>query len=550
MNPNNFNNPNNAYNPNNAFNPNSVEDLDFPNDPNRNWFQEFPDPASAQPQANAGAPVNAGVPEIQDFDSFQKELDVQGFQPVQAAQPQGYQQQSYQQPVQAAQPQGYQQPVQAQGYQQVPQAPAQPQEYQQQASYQQLTPAQPQQGRTQQPASPMQQGRPVSPMPPIPSFQPSQPEYDDDDDDYYEEDEGQKKKDKKKLFYILFPTILAVIAALMALFIFVILPKMKDDSDENLTRRTRNSDSETVDPDETEDTDDTDDTEITDNTDDTPVITDTTPADPTDTAPVVTRNTDINGVTTYNQLTSEQLYEIQDLANSHLKAEIGLVPDIELYSAQFLGCVITSKTMPEGDIQSNVYPVYQVVVKEKSTGEYVEYFWHDGMNGINDDGSMDIQGGGWITSDFTHNGWTVRGCSTLDLAKSSAENAAKSKGFTKSDSHIDESLKIAVPGNSGAQDRAGFIFPNIDTEEISDSKIASLSADDIRIAINDICALHGVKFGKAENQARYKKYSWYKESITMDEFNANPSKYITNPIEKKNFDKLVAERQKRGGNGV
>ena len=36
----------------------------------------------------------------------------------------------------------------------------------------------------------------------------------------------------------------------------------------------------------------------------------------------------------------------------------------------------------------------------------------------------------------------------------------------------------------------------------------------------------------------------------MDEFNGNPAKYITNPIEKKNFDKLVAERQKRGGNGA
>ncbi len=584
--------------------PNQMNNMNGGNNPNQSWFEEFPDPNSApqamnfqqapQPYANQ-APANAGVPEIQDFASFQQEIDAQGFQPVQpafgspaqntnyqpAAQPYAnqaanYQPAPYQQP---AQPQQYQapqyQPAQSPQYQQFQQPapyqqPAQPQQYQ--APYQQ--PAQPQQYQAPQPQVPGYQAAPqqyqpqpqLQPTPPMQSqqyqapqpqqYQPAPQNDYDDDDDYYEENDGQKKTDKKKLFYILFPTILAVIAALMALFLFVIMPKLKDDSDEKMTRRTKDTDYETTDPDETEDTDDTDDTGITDDTDVTsdtdtpPVITDTTPADPTETDPVVTRNTENNGVTTYNQLTSEQLYEIQELARSHLDAEIRHASDIELYSAQFLGCVITSKTMPEGDISSIVYPVYQVVVKEKSSGAYVEYFWHDGMSGIYDNGSMDIQGGGWSTSDFTHNGWTVRGSSKLDLAISSAENSGKSKGYTKSDSHIDESLKIALPENSAPADRDGFIFPNIDTEEIPADKIAALSTDDIRVAINDICALHGVKFSKAENQTRYKKYPWYKEEISMDEFNGNPGKYITNPIEKKNFDKLVAERQKRGGNGA
>ena len=506
--------------------PNQMNNMNGGNNPNQSWFEEFPDPNSAPqamnfqqaPQAYANqAPANAGVPEIQDFASFQQEIDAQGFQPVQPAFGSPAQNTNYQP---AAQPYANQ----AANYQPAPyQQPAQPQQYQA---------PQPQQ------------------------YQPAPQNDYDDDDDYYEEDDGQKKTDKKKLFYILFPTILAVIAALMALFLFVIMPKLKDDSDEKMTRRTKDTDYETTDPDETEDPDDTDDTGITDDTDvtsdtDTPSqITDTTPADPTETDPVVTRNTENNGVTTYNQLTSEQLYEIQELARSHLDAEIRHASDIELYSAQFLGCVITSKTMPEGDISSIVYPVYQVVVKEKSSGAYVEYFWHDGMSGIYDNGSMDIQGGGWSTSDFTHNGWTVRGSSKLDLAISSAENSGKSKGYTKSDSHIDESLKIALPENSAPADRDGFIFPNIDTEEIPADKLAALSTDDIRVAINDICALHGVKFSKAENQTRYKKYPWYKEEISMDEFNGNPGKYITNPIEKKNFDKLVAERQKRGGNGA
>ena len=587
--------------------PNQMNNMNGGNNPNQSWFEEFPDPNSApqamnfqqapQPYANQApnyqqipqAPANAGVPEIQDFASFQQEIDAQGFQPVQpafgspaqntnyqpAAQPYAnqaanYQPAPYQQPAQPQQyqapqyqqfqqPAPYQQPAQPQQYQAPYQQPAQPQQYQAQ-QYQAPQPqvpgyqAAPQQYQPQpQPTPPMQPQQYQAPQPQ--QYQPAPQNDYDDDDDYYEEDDGQKKTDKKKLFYILFPTILAVIAALMALFLFVIMPKLKDDS-EKMTRRTKDSDYETSDSDETEDTDDTqdtDDTEITDDTDNTdtpPVITDTTPADPTETDPVVTRNTDNNGVTTYNQLTSEQLYEIQDLARSHLDAEIKHASEIELYSAQFLGCVITSKTMPEGDISSIVYPVYQVVVKEKSSGAYVEYFWHDGMSGIYDNGSMDIQGGGWSTSDFTHNGWTVRGSSKLDLAISSAENSGKSKGYTKSDSHIDESLKIALPENSAPADRDGFIFPNIDTEEIPADKIAALSTDDIRVAINDICALHGVKFSKAENQTRYKKYPWYKEEISMDEFNGNPGKYITNPIEKKNFDKLVAERQKRGGNGA
>ena len=86
--------------------------------------------------------------------------------------------------------------------------------------------------------------------------------------------------------------------------------------------------------------------------------------------------------------------------------------------------------------------------------------------------------------------------------------------------------------------------------EIPDEDIKKLSDNDIRMAINDICALHGVKFSKAENQKRYSQYAWYKPTISMDDFNGNPGKYITNATEKKNFDKLVAERQKRGGNGA
>ena len=125
--------------------PNQMNNMNGGNNPNQSWFEEFPDPNSApqamnfqqapQPYANQApnyqqtpyqqpaqpqtpnyqaapaqqvpnyqaapgyqpapdypqipqipqAPANAGVPEIQDFASFQQEIDAQGFQPVQPA---------------------------------------------------------------------------------------------------------------------------------------------------------------------------------------------------------------------------------------------------------------------------------------------------------------------------------------------------------------------------------------------------------------------------------------------------------------------------------
>ena len=469
--------------------------------------QQYAEQAPGYPQAPVypqfqQAPVNAGVPEIQDFASFQQEIDAQGIQPVQPA---------------------YGYPAQNTNYQQ-PQAP-------------------------QYDAPQYEAPQPQAPQYEAPQSWPQG----DDDEDFYEEEEEGKKKGKKKLFYILFPTILAVIAALMAVFLFVIMPKLNDDSDEKMTRRNRDDDYETSDPDETDDTEDTDDTEETDDTDETEdpsQTTDATSSDPSDTDPSVTRNTSINGVTSSSQITPEQMTELQDLSKSHLEADVNSQSKVEMYSSQFLGTLIVSKTMPEGDIRSCVYLFYQVIVKDKATGEYVEYFWYDGVFGVNDDGSMDLEGGAWVNEEFTHGGWTVRGCSTLDSARSVAEKALQSGGYAKSDEHIDAHLIQPLPENPAPADRAGFIFPTIDTEEIPDDKIAALTTDEIRVAINDICALHGVKFSKPENQTKYKQYSWYKETISMDEFNGNPGKFITNPIEKKNFDKLVKERQKRGGNGA
>ena len=469
--------------------------------------QQYAEQVPGYPQAPVypqfqQAPVNAGVPEIQDFASFQQEIDAQGIQPVQPA---------------------YGYPAQNTNYQQ-PQAP----------QYDASQPQVPQYDVSQYDA-------------------PQSWQQEDDDEDFCEEEEEGKKKGKKKLFYILFPTILAVIAALMAVFLFVIMPKLNDDSDEKMTRRNRDDDYETSDPDETDDTEDTDDTEETDDTDETEdpsQTTDATSSDPSDTAPSVTRNTSINGITSSSQITPEQMIELQDLSKSHLEADVNSQSKVEMYSSQFLGTLIVSKTMPEGDIRSCVYLFYQVIVKDKATGEYVEYFWYDGVFGVNDDGSMDLEGGAWVNEEFTHGGWTVRGCSTLDSARSVAEKALQSGGYAKSDEHIDAHLIQPLPENPASADRAGFIFPTIDTEEIPDDKIAALTTDEIRVAINDICALHGVKFSKPENQTKYKQYPWYKETISMDEFNGNPGKFITNPIEKKNFDKLVKERQKRGGNGA
>ena len=48
----------------------------------------------------------------------------------------------------------------------------------------------------------------------------------------------------------------------------------------------------------------------------------------------------------------------------------------------------------------------------------------------------------------------------------------------------------------------------------------------------------------------YRQFEWYKETVPADEWDKNGQNHYLNDIEKENIDRLVKEREKRGGNGT
>ena len=478
------------------------------------------------------------VPQIQDFQEFQAQQNPYG----QQAQPQ------YQaQPVMPPQPQGnpfvqsaYQQPAQPQ-YQAQPQPVPQPQ----QQAYQ-PQPVQPQAGAFQE--VPMQGYQPAQQPQAYQPFSPVENDYEDDyEEDDYDQYEAAKKK--KKLMAILIPTILAVIAALMMLFIFVVVPMLKKDDTPKKTKKTRDTDIETSEPDDTSDTDETDDTSETGDT-----MT-TTPSDTAGPVPTDKLTPSTNKkVESVADISVDLLSDLKTHAKKSCDANMTNSPTVTVIQFQYLGAAVMTEESPKdpNDPGNIVYLFYQIIVQDK-TGAYWQFFWFSGSDGVTTDGKIEHPASLRSNVQYECNGCFVIGSDSLEKAKTEAFGI---QGYKLLDDKVDPSLidpDLPGPGPTDPSDnpeRAGFIFPDIDTVEIPDEDIKKLSDDDIRMAINDICALHGVKFSKAENQKRYSQYAWYKPTISMDDFNGNPGKYITNATEKKNFDKLVAERQKRGGNGA
>ena len=414
-----------------------------------------------------------------------------------------------------------------------------------------------------QQAQPQYQAQPVMPTQPQgnpfvqsayqqpQAYQPFSPVENDYEDDYEEDDYDQYEaaKKKKKLMAILIPTILAVIAALMMLFIFVVVPMLKKDDTPKKTKKTRDTDIETSEPDDTSDTDETDDTSETGDT-----MT-TTPSDTAGPVPTDKLTPSTNKkVESVADISVDLLSDLKTHAKKSCDANMTNSPTVTVIQFQYLGAAVMTEKSPKdpNDPGNIVYLFYQIIVQDK-TGAYWQFFWFSGSDGVTTDGKIEHPASLRSNVQYECNGCFVIGSDSLEKAKTEAFGI---QGYKLLDDKVDPSLidpDLPGPGPTDPSDnpeRAGFIFPDIDTVEIPDEDIKKLSDNDIRMAINDICALHGVKFSKAENQKRYSQYAWYKPTISMDDFNGNPGKYITNATEKKNFDKLVAERQKRGGNGA
>ena len=83
-----------------------------------------------------------------------------------------------------------------------------------------------------------------------------------------------------------------------------------------------------------------------------------------------------------------------------------------------------------------------------------------------------------------------------------------------------------------------YILSNSDQRHITQEEIDQLSAEELRLAINEIYARHGRKFASEDLKQYFSSKSWYNGTIEADQFDEN----VLNQYEKDNIAQLVKKR--------
>ena len=100
----------------------------------------------------------------------------------------------------------------------------------------------------------------------------------------------------------------------------------------------------------------------------------------------------------------------------------------------------------------------------------------------------------------------------------------------------------AADAQAPSADTTGYILPNSSDTLLTRADLEGLSAEDCRIARNEIYARHGRMFDDAELQAHFDACDWYTGSIAPDDFNED----MLSDIEVANKDLITAYEEEMG----
>lgn len=97
-------------------------------------------------------------------------------------------------------------------------------------------------------------------------------------------------------------------------------------------------------------------------------------------------------------------------------------------------------------------------------------------------------------------------------------------------------------GNVEEYEMSEFIFPYSDTEYLEISDVEDLTAEECRIARNEIYARHGRIFQDEALQAYFEQFDWYEGFYTAEEFDES----VLNEIEISNRDLIIEYETEMG----
>lgn len=129
--------------------------------------------------------------------------------------------------------------------------------------------------------------------------------------------------------------------------------------------------------------------------------------------------------------------------------------------------------------------------------------------------------------------------------KNAQQSSAVQSSTAKPSSTVQPSTTVpssVEPSSSVAPEDRDYIIPDSSSRIIDLSEIENLTAEELRLARNEIYARHGRKFQDVELQNYFNSKTWYRGTIEPKDFTDN----MLSDIEKANKDKIVEmETRKR-----
>ena len=274
----------------------------------------------------------------------------------------------------------------------------------------------------------------------------------------------------------------------------------------------------------------------------------------------LTREYEVMGLSRYvtstSDITDEALADMKAQAEDVYNAYVAKrwSDDSTLESFTYIGnYLLTSKSKDNRD-NNILYMVYKAQARNVYSNKGNTYdkindiYWYISFKNlmIDNDGNLSvditnyqtpkdsfsvdsgISSGWWSTKAWSYNGYQ-----TLDgLYK---KTVTVDVDAYKHEDNVDESVAPVMVEKESTTDESGFIFANSATQLLEHADLEGLTAEECKIARNEIYARHGRKFEDDALQTYFESCAWYNGSIEAADF----SESMLNDIEIQNRDMIV-----------
>jgi hypothetical protein len=289
----------------------------------------------------------------------------------------------------------------------------------------------------------------------------------------------------------------------------------------------------------------------------------------------LTKEYTVEGLTSYlskiDEIDNDALESMQSQASDVYYAHVAQNwnEGEELQSFSYLGEYLL--TIKNGDSywgNNNIlYLVYKAQVRDSYSNDGDSYnkvndiYWYISYSDLKVDGDgsvvVDLSSyntpydsftvdSGVSTGWFSTKSWYYYGYQTLDelyktvvtsnIDSYNHEDNVSESGASATVSEVSDEEDTEVETNNG------YVFQDSDKKLLTQADLSGLSAQECKIARNEIYARHGRKFKDAELQAYFDALDWYEGTIDPDDFDES----LLNDIEIANKNLIVAYEEDKG----